>query len=454
MTRFADLEIDGINNSYAPSAPKLTTPVPGEGGNVAQLSSLDAEGRSRAIAVDAALSASGLRFAEPTFFAWGTRGAWGDKARRARAELHAMPLHAELAEEARRIVALEDRRGDVAPLANVAYGADDRVRCKPGAGVPCSPQALKQLLARAGAPGGAYLTDPRITGELRAPHVEHWLLARNEAEARARADARAAQVKQPDWQRVKLLSKVDATGQRALYGAVGPRYPHDYGMDRVIADVQGMFPGEARGTLHYDSSTTRWRVDAAVGAEFEPVVGDVYRLGVRYGAHDAGGGSYYADLYGIRVRCVNFTKIKALKKLGRVRHVGTVEDLQARVRALVEVGADAMQAYSAAVREANEQAICERALSGDGDARAVFAALIEGGYLPAPGGAEAAAEAYHAAWLVEPGHTRLDFVNAATRAAHEAAWSSPWVTEEIEEAAGQLLYQRLVLTDAQVGGAQ
>jgi hypothetical protein len=448
-TRFDLLEIDGTVSPTAPAP--IVTQVPGE--SAARNGELDMDGRARAITVDGALRAHGLAFAEPTFFAWGTQGQWGDAARRARAELHKMPLHRELAEEARAIVAREDRRGNVTSLANITYSADDLVRTKAGsAGAACSPQALRQILTRADAPGGSYLADARLPGDLRASHVTHWLGLHNETERLSITEALTADRKAPPYQQIKLLSKLDAQGHRALYGAVGPKYPHDYGMDRVIADVQGMFPGEARGSLHYDASTTRWRVDAAVGAEFEPVVGDVYRMGVRYGAHDAGGGSYYADLYGIRVRCVNFTKIKGLKKLGRVRHVGSIDDLRERVKALIEVGADAMQAYSDAVREANEQAICERALA-TGDDRAVFAALVDGGYLPTPGGRESALEAYHNAWLVEPGHQRLDFVNAATRAAHESPWSSPWVTEEIEEAAGQLLYNRLVLTDAQLSAA-
>lgn len=423
-----------------------------KGESSARNGALDTDGRARAIAVDSALQAHGLAFNEPTFFAWGTRGQWGDKAAQAREELHRMPLHSELAEQARAIVAKEGRRGDIVDLAALTYGADDRVRTRAGSnGAPCSPQALRQIMARADAPGATYLCDARLPGTLRASHVSHWLGLRNTAEKAAQEAARVNGGKAIGSQAIKLLSKLDGNGSRALYGAVGPKYPHEYGMDRVISDVQAMFPGEARGTLTYDSASTRWRVDACVGAEFEPVVGDVYRMGLRYGAHDAGGGSYYADLYGIRVRCVNFTKIHGLKRLGRVRHVGSLTDLQARVRDLIEIGADAVSAYAGAVREANESAICERALSGDGDARAVFAALISGGYLPAPGGPEAAAEAYFNAWAVEPGHTRLDFVNAATRAAHEGSWSSPWVTEEIEESAGQLLYQRVIFTDAQLG---
>ena len=49
------------------------------------------------------------------------------------------------------------------------------------------------------------------------------------------------------------------------------------------------------------------------------------------------------------------------------------------------------------------------------------------------------AEAVAAAWEKEPGYTRASLVNAISRAAHEAAWANPWVTEELEEAAGRLL---------------
>jgi hypothetical protein len=80
----------------------------------------------------------------------------------------------------------------------------------------------------------------------------------------------------------------------------------------------------------------------------------------------------------------------------------------------------------------------------------VFRALIKAGYVSAPDGAEVAVDNYHQAWLKEPGETRSAYVNAITRAAHESPWSNPWATDELEEQAGKLLYNHVVLSPAQM----
>ena len=426
---------------------------------------IDTEARDRAHAADTLAIKAGLRFKEPTLFAWGTRmiGSGVAAHKRARAELSAQPLMSTLAADAAALVSKEARRGDVTTLDALSYGSDDKLRTRAGsAGVPVGVQSLKQLMVRADAPGGGYLADDRLDGHLRAPHVTHWLdlhrdgerelLKAAQATNALRVTNREKALELPEAKRVKLLSKLDGNGERTLYGVVGPKYPHTYGMDAVIRDVMAGLPGDVRGSLFYDASTTKWRVDAALGTEFTPCVGDLHRVGLKFGSHDAGGGSYWASLYAIRVRCVNFTQISAGKKLGRVKHVGSVEALRDRVKALIDVGAKVITEYSDLWAEANQTALIADSDAAGGDARAVFRALIEAGHLPAPDGREQAVENYFNAWLVEPGTNRSDYVNAATRAAHEAPWTSPWATDEIEESASQMVYQHVCLNMGQIEG--
>jgi hypothetical protein len=310
------------------------------------------------------------------------------------------------------------------------------MRTKPGsAGARCSPQALRQLMARAGAPGGGYLANADLPGALRAPHVAHWL---------ARAVAADAE------KSVKLLSKLDAKGNRGVYGAVGERYPHDYGMDRVIADLASVLPAQARGSLTYDAASTQWRVEAAVGAPIEVTVGEIHRLGVKFGAHDAGGGSYWLKAFGTRARCVNFSEVPLVGKLGRVRHIGSVDQLRETILALV-AGADAaMKEYVEVYREAHEAQLAANEAPRD-----VFAAMIKAGYITAPSGdVEIAIGNFMNAWEQEPMRTRAGYLNAVTRAAHESVWSSPWVTDELEAEAGKQLFQRVTLTPAHFAAVQ
>lgn len=459
-SRFDWLETDDSNKTAkeVKTAKPLPAPAPVD-------PSIDQEGAKRAVAAGKLADKVGLVFGGKTLFAWGTKGQWGTAAQNAREELSAQPLLTKLADDAAKVVEAEARRGDIVPVRHFIYGPGDlirRVNRAAGTGIPVAEQALKQLVARIDAPGGAYLADKRLTGDLRAAHVNHWLKLRNDAELEAKRehDAReeAKVLAKPDHTpkpyepaRLKLLSKMNTEGKRVAYGVVGPKYPHTYGMDAVIRDVLGSFPGETRGVLVYDASTTKWRVDAAIGAEFEPCVGDIFRLGVKFGAHDAGGGSYWASLYGIRVRCVNFTKIHAGKKLGRVRHIGTIDDLRKRVVDLVALGSEALNEFSALYREANEEAIISREWDREGgDSASVFKALIQSGYVSAPDGEDVAVERFVNAWEKERGETRAHFVNAITRAAHESPWSNPWATDTLEEQASQLLYNHAVLTPAQM----
>jgi hypothetical protein len=466
MTRFANIEVandDDINPAptFAPpppvvqvaAAPAVQAPPAPQTGDI------DPEGAARANAGDALAKKAGLAFSGPTFYAFGTVGGWGGAASAARAEISAQPLLTILADAADQMVEQECRRGDIVPVASLVYTPEDiikRAHKLAGAGLPMSVQALKALMTHLNAPGGCYLADDRLTGELRASHVKAWLdnfLAQDAEKEKIHNTTQLlksfSKRKPFEPARLKLLSKLDTEGQRSAYGVVGEDYPYQYGMDRVIRDVMESLPPETRGRLTYDASTTRWQVEATLVQEFAPTVGEIHRLGIKFGAHDAGSGAYHGRMFAVRVRCINFTLLHASKKLGRVRHVGDQASLRERVLSMISTGAEVMKEYSDLYKEANETAIIDRAYAGEGDARTVFAALVEAGRLPPLDGASNAVDRYFTAWLKEPGMDRASFINAATRAAHESSWSNLWAADVIEEAASNMLYQHVVLTPAQ-----
>ena len=47
------------------------------------------------------------------------------------------------------------------------------------------------------------------------------------------------------------------------------------------------------------------------------------------------------------------------------------------------------------------------------------------------------------AWEKEPGHSRVAFVNAITRAAHEEPWQRWTDEEDLERTGGRLLYAKV-----------
>ena len=468
--RFGGLIIDGVDGKPAPkatpapvtapaavtlaaaavlTAPAAPAPRAGTEGK-GTAGPVDTEGRARAIASDAVAAKHGLIAREPTLFTWGTNGQWGNAAYKARQELRARPLLSDFAGEVRARVAAEGRRADKVALPTLVYGVDGRLRTPTGIekgspGAVMTAHSFRQLLNRAGAPGYAagYLGSDELPGELRAPHVQHWIKRATEANTKTKTV--------DDVRGVLLSKRIDPAGAPGhhVYGVVSEDYAR-YDMDRVVADVVAACPGTARGSLRYDATTTRWSMDATIGADFEPVVGDIHRVVLRIGGHDAGGGSISVQLFAERVRCLNFSKVHLSSKVkGRIRHVGS--RVGAQVRALLDVQGEALKDFADAWRDANQEGIIRDVeLREQGDARKVFAALIAAGHIDAPEGEDIAVERFFTAWLKEPGYNRADFVNAVTRAAHESPWSNPWAAEALEEQAGELLYNRLTLAPSQI----
>ncbi len=398
---------------------------------------IDAEGRKRAIASAEIATRHGLVPTEATFYSFGTRGQWGTAAAKKRAEFNARPLISKVAADVEQLIQSERRRADIVTLSDLRYGSDDKIRRAKATGNPgiaMTRHALGQLLQRSGAAPFAtnYLTHPTVPAEMRVPHVQHWL-------------NNAPSIKIEDKQvpiTGSILSKNNAAGERYAYGVVSDKYAR-YDIDAVMRDVAKAVPGTSRATMVYNAESTRWRLDVSIGAQFEPVVGDVHTVILRFRGSDAGAGSIIGGMMAERARCLNFSTIRLNGKNTRVRHVGTT--VGERVRALLEVQGAALQEFAAAWKDANEEAIIGRALQGDGEARKVFGALVDAGHVDAPEGKEMAVERFFNAWLEEPGYMRSDFVNAITRSAHEAQWSSPWVSEALEDQASELLYNRLVL---------
>ena len=423
----------------AAPAPRKGTEGSGTAGPV------DAEGRARAIASDGIAAKHGIIAREATLFTWGTAGQWGQAAYKARQELRARPLLSAFAPEVKATVAAEGRRHDVVELPKLTYGVDGRLRTKPtSGGAVMTSHSFRQLLNRADAPGYAagYLGSEKLPAELRAPHVQHWLT--NAIEVPVAGTAAPTAVKGV------LLSKriPNAGAGHHVYGVVSESYTR-YDMDRVVGDVLAACPSTARGSLKYDATTTRWSMDITIGAEFEPVVGDIHRVVLRVSGHDAGGGSIAVTLFAERVRCLNFSKVKLSSKIkGRIRHTGN--SVGAQVRALLSVQGEALKDFADAWKDANQEGLIRDTDTAGGDARAVFKALIAAGHVDAPEGEDIAVERFFQAWLKEPGQLRSDYVNAITRAAHESPWSSPWVTESLEEQASELLYNRLTLSADQL----
>ena len=92
--------------------------------------------------------------------------------------------------------------------------------------------------------------------------------------------------------------------------------------------------------------------------------------------------------------------------------------------------------------EATVENVLER--YGVDDVGTIFKALVSHRAVHVPGiAADDMVERLQRAWDVEPGYSKTAIVNAVTRAAHTEEWRSWTTSEELERAAGELLYARV-----------
>jgi len=92
--------------------------------------------------------------------------------------------------------------------------------------------------------------------------------------------------------------------------------------------------------------------------------------------------------------------------------------------------------------EATVENVLER--YGVDDVATVFRALVANRAVYVPSfSSDAMVERLQRAWDVEPGYSTTAIVHAATRAAHTEDWRSWTTSEDLERAAGELLYARV-----------
>jgi hypothetical protein len=134
--------------------------------------------------------------------------------------------------------------------------------------------------------------------------------------------------------------------------------------------------------------------------------------------------------------------------------LGFVEAWHLRTRASEVLGPSASEVLgpsASEVLDANAGSLLDASGSeplleryGVDDVATVFRALVANRVVYVPGiAADDMAERLQRAWDFEPGYSKTAIVNAVTRAAHTAEWCSWTTTEELERAAGELLYARV-----------
>lgn len=240
---------------------------------------------------------------------------------------------------------------------------------------------------------------------------------------------------------------------RECFAVVSQRY-REFDLDKVTDTVMALSPAGSKADYKYDAKSTSWMINISVGNPAlikEGTVGEAHRMGIRLTGSDDGRNAIKIHHFAERLRCLNASLVTAESLVSRQTHKSS--NLASLVRNAFSQSAEALAVHTQAWSAANEQCIHDQYDGTPLSAMETFKRLIAHGYVKLPGKSpEAILETLTDAWNAEPGHTQAHVNSAITRAAHDGGYSWQQQTE-LEEQAGELLYNRVVelprMTDRQ-----
>lgn len=283
------------------------------------------------------------------------------------------------------------------------------------------------------AQAGLYLADPATPRVRRAQDINYHL-------GRAPQHAKV------------LLRGRTLREEEQLWAILGPRYNRECDADKAAALIKRHLPATgARGEMTYQDG--RWSVDLLWHSRLldheKVVAGEVFQGGIRVTSADNGTERLRVKRALRRNSCRNFIIIDVAEvEVGSTHHNRKLAQwLVGQLRAANEALAPFVERWNLA----NQRALLDASRTDPGEA---FGKLVETGLLVTPPGYSDKdfVDRLVAAHSAEGGYSAprdrviriADATNAVSRAAHENAWSSPWIQQDLEEQAGQLLYQKVV----------
>jgi hypothetical protein len=131
--------------------------------------------------------------------------------------------------------------------------------------------------------------------------------------------------------------------------------------------------------------------------------------------------------------------------LGSRRHIGQTGDIAADVKAYTDLAMEKMGHFVAKWSEANgEDILAKYADEEISDMETLFKRLVQNRVVHVAGvKPDDMVQRLVKAWEIEPARTRAGVLNAITRIAHTETWQSPWTELELEQGAGDLLFQKV-----------
>ena len=239
----------------------------------------------------------------------------------------------------------------------------------------------------------------------------------------------------------------EETGAAECFAVMGQRYAK-LDLDEVAAMAKEEMPRDAHATTFYDGG--RWQIEVSFAAPFEIEAGDIgvgrlHRISAVFSGADNGTQSLRMKYKAIRIRCINCTLVATEKLVFEHRHVG--QTLREFLKEAMQHSAEALEVFGMRWREANQRMIVDTIKGDELTPHEIFTRLVAHGYVSAAGagGQKKTIELLMNAYEKEPGKTAAHINMAVSRMAHEqvSTWSSPWVMDDLETQAGQLLFNEI-----------
>lgn len=364
-----------------------------------------------------------------TFFSWGTELDHSGKQQfRNKAKLKdSKPFVSEIVDVFKQLIEKENRTDLVVNTGSVNYNGAQSINIDGKfAGMPVSRWALGQLLNRAKAPAGTLnVLSPSDPDTKLLPLSLAQQVFANYMEGKSQ---------------VKLRHREFPRNE--VFAALSPKSPNFDGNVAVEAFAKFAM-STAKGDFQYDGR--KWKISASVGTHIEPTVGEIFEAYVWISGCDDGSGAIKIGADVVRVRCVNLTTLTS-SEVKSIRHTGKQENLEARINEALQKAFSKIEKFSDMWKNAEITDIADN--MAEHGAEKTFLALAKKRLVYIPGvSAEEMAERLFTAWSAEPGYSKKDVLNAITRAAHSNSWDNPWATQSLAEQAGQMLYNRVYVTE-------
>lgn len=234
------------------------------------------------------------------------------------------------------------------------------------------------------------------------------------------------------------------TNMRQCFASVGKTYSA-FDWDQLAGVIRAtQYPGDARADVKYDGSRATFEVVLHNPYEVDELgVGRLFRVAIIISSADNGTEGYRIKYKAVRIACINCTLVHDENLVFRTTHRGN--KVQEVVETAIRASSTALDSFAARWSDAYTKQYHDRYDGTPLGAEETFKRLIAAKKIVVPHMDRDALLAHlMGAWEKEPGDT-VAHVNAAiTRMAHESApsWKSPWYQEDLEDSAGELLYQK------------